>query len=420
MLKLGAVLPHTHPLPPLASSISVDTGYPTGRITTEDGEPIAAASQEGAVEVDEELLVTALGHGHALPVPSYTIDLDGPPEHRWDEVCADQQVGIVETRNIMYSFLKTLPTDPVPALLKVAALWEAGGLPDPFRSELVGLARCSGLSFADIALAQMFYSVLAHAGPNWTKSVGQTGLGCTGVIANTAASGDVIHGRNLDFGPPPLAATMRNTTVDVTFTLGGKPHYQYVGFAGLVGFWTGMKAGAFSIEGNERYWGSPTEGIVALASGALPPAMLIRQVLHDAPSFEAAVAQLAAGTPIAAPVYYIVGGISAGQGAVVTRNRTAAVGEVFRMAAAEKWFMVQTNYDHWLPAPAGDDRRDIAIAAMQQVGAQGVTPAAMFSVMSTPASSSSPGVKNNATIFTVIMSAGQGLFDTTVRHVPVV
>jgi hypothetical protein len=357
------------------------------------------------------LLVAALAHdGHALALPTYTIDLDGPLEHRWDAVCADQQVGIVETSSIMYSLLKTFPTDPVPTLLKVAAQWEAGALPEPFRSEMTGLARCTGLSFADIALTQMFYSIVAA---NWSKATGDF-LGCTGVIANTAGGhDDVLHGRNLDFGPPPLAAVLRNTTVDVTFTLGGKPLYRHVGFAGLVGFWTGMKTDAFSIEGNERDFGPPTAGMAALVAGALPPAMLIRQVLHDEPDFEAALARLAVA-PITAPVYYIVGGVTAGQGAVVTRNRTAAVGEVFRMADAETWFLVQTNYDHWMPVPASDDRRGTAIAAMQQVGAQGVAPSAMFSVMSTPP------VKNNGTIFTVIMSASQGLFDATVRHLPVV
>lgn len=98
------------------------------------------------------------------------------------------------------------------------------------------------------------------------------------------------------------------------------------------------------------------------------------------------------------------------EGAVITRNETDAV-NVWMLADSEyEWYLVETNYDHWTPAPTSDDRRDAAIKAMSQTGQNNMTAQTMYDVLSTNL------VLNNNTLFTTIMSASNAtLYRTEVR-----
>lgn len=46
--------------------------------------------------------------------------------------------------------------------------------------------------------------------------------------------------------------------------------------------------------------------------------------------------------------YIIVSGTGPNEGCVITRDRNSAA-DVWRLQAPATWFLVQTNYDHWLP-----------------------------------------------------------------------
>lgn len=56
----------------------------------------------------------------------------------------------------------------------------------------------------------------------------QAEAGCTSIVARTP-SGQLIHGRNLDFN---LANVLQNLTCQVTFTRGGQTLYSAATFAG--------------------------------------------------------------------------------------------------------------------------------------------------------------------------------------------
>lgn len=71
---------------------------------------------------------------------------------------------------------------------------------------------------------------------------------CTSIVAQTT-DGKIVHSRNLDFDFPPY---LRNVTYKAKFVKDGKYAYDAVLFGGLVGVFTGMKAGAFSISEDER------------------------------------------------------------------------------------------------------------------------------------------------------------------------
>ena len=99
------------------------------------------------------------------------------------------------------------------------------------------------------------------------------------------------------------------------------------------------------------------------------------------------------------------------QGCVITRSRAKAI-DVWEMKkTGHPWYILETNYDHWELPPKGDDRRDPAIKAMNETTRAGLNATSLFKVMSTPP------VLNNATTYTVIMSAAKPeVYNTWVRH----
>ncbi len=88
--------------------------------------------------------------------------------------------------------------------------------------------------------------------------------------------------------------------------------------------------------------------------------------MENRTSFEDAVKYLSS-TDLIAPVYFIVGGVKTNEGAVITRNQLEAI-DIWRLNASssgiEKWYLLETNYDHWVPPPANDDRRTPGMKAM--------------------------------------------------------
>ena len=71
-----------------------------------------------------------------------------------------------------------------------------------------------------------------------------------------------------------------------------------------------------------------------------------------------------------APCYYILGGLYYPNGAVITRNQTHSI-KLWTLDNSTNyldWFLVETNYDWWLPPKPTDDRRDPAISYMNQYG----------------------------------------------------
>jgi hypothetical protein len=139
-------------------------------------------------------------------------------------------------------------------------------------------------------------------------------------------------------------------------------------------------------------------------------AIVVREMMETAETFADAVAGLSS-RPVIAPVYYIVSGVSGNDGAVITRdryhNKQAPLITTSRDSAANVWYLnstvwylVETNYDHWLPDPPTDDRRcvdhsarvspphslvsTIAEEALDQVGAADIDLSTLYKVLSVP------------------------------------
>jgi N-acylethanolamine-hydrolysing acid amidase len=71
------------------------------------------------------------------------------------------------------------------------------------------------------------------------------------------------------------------------------------------------------------------------------------------------------------------------------------------------WYRLQTNYDHWKPAPPRDDRRTPGNEHMQDVGPDAFDEETLWGVLATVPT------LNNATKYTSIMSASESAFINT-------
>lgn len=86
-----------------------------------------------------------------------------------------------------------------------------------------------------------------------------------------------------------------------------------------------------------------------------------------------------------APAYFIIGGVKPNEAVILTRNQSSLVND-WRLnpntSKFDRWFLVETNYDHWTKPPAKDNRRDPAIDAMEAVSQEHMSFDKMFDVLS--------------------------------------
>ena len=320
----------------------------------------------------------------------YTINLDQPPEERWKQVAVDYTDEILSLMNKIDAML--------PPGAKALATILGGDvekyIPYPYNLELIGIAESiEGLTVGELILGNTLYEVTAfgHGGEPEAKA-------CTSIVAE-ALNGTIFHGRNLDYS---FGNVLRGLTININFQKGGKTIYMGTTFAGMVGLLSGQKPYGYTITLDERdqgdWWMNALESLVAGTHGVA--AFLIRDTLaNPTMNFDDAVRNLAY-QPLIAPSYIIVGGTKSREGAVITRDRIAAVDLWLIDASSGHWYLVETNYDHWVPPPASDNRRDPAIKAMNHLTRNGVGRDGLYFVLSTPP------VLNNGTVYTVIMSAG--------------
>lgn len=331
-----------------------------------------------------QLMVSAIFFGaissaSPTPVKRFSVNLDLPPENRWNEIA------ILYKDNIqtMWTFVeKRIPKDAVPLLEELAADLDNYL---PYAGELKGLARSANMSLGAIVMANILYDVTAF---------------CTSIVMENN-NGSIFHGRNLDYslGKEMLSAL----TIVVDFQQSGKTVYTATTYAGYVGILTGMKPHAFTITVDERDQGSLWQNLLAAileGKNAIPMSFLVRKTFDEENTFDGAVAKLGA-TPLIAPVYYIIGGTRPGQGAIITRDRMSAR-DIYNLDTENgRWYVLETNYDHWTTPPGSDDRRDPAAAVLDEGGRSKASIDLLLKVLNTPP------VLNKKTTYTTVMSAGQ-------------
>ena len=347
------------------------------------------------------------GRDDGTLLEKFRVNLDDPPRERWKHVMAANREKADVTMSYLFSSLPETVHAEVDALVSNAE----ARLPAWAREEMLGVADALNVTFGDVVIVNLFFEITPF---------------CTSIMSQSAATGKIYHARNMDFGlaMPELSASLRDVAIDVEFWKENKLAFSATTFAGYVGVATGMRAEAFSITANEREMTGkiPVPNIfkslinlvdVLMSTDAYPVTWAVRELLEEeGKDFDGAVSVLGA-RKFATQMYLTVGGVTAGQGVVLTRGRNDLL-DTWRIDAdAGEWFLVQTNYDHWIPMPPWDNRKVPAEKAITEVGADEISPSTIYERVL-----SRDPVLNELTVYSTAMSCSEGTYESRVRDCP--
>ncbi|XP_077977688.1 N-acylethanolamine-hydrolyzing acid amidase-like [Glandiceps talaboti] len=331
----------------------------------------------------------------AKKAPRYVLNLDLPPEKRWESIVAHWNVTKLQ-ENLQFVIKTEVPEVLIPVVQMIGGNIDKY-IPSPYSGELMGMAKAFNMSLGDIVLVNLLYDITAY---------------CTSIVAEDS-EGQIWHGRNLDY---TFTEMLRDMTFIYDAQRNGTTVYTATTFIGYIGAMTGMRPKAFSISADERDQGKQWENMLELINALLTGqasfvSFLIRDAIANMNNFDEAVHMLST-EQIIAPVYYIIGGMKPGEGAVITRDRLASK-DVWKLDSSnERWFLVETNYDHWEPAPQSDDRRDPANKAMNGLTQSGVNATTMYNKVF----SLKPVLASHTVYTTTISAAEPDMYNTMVRY----
>ena len=328
------------------------------------------------------VLLTFLNLSSCLTPPTFTINLDEPPESRWNAVTKVYGAEIHSFRAQMIQLFK-IPKE-ILALMEIQASALLAYLPEEYAGEIVGIAHSIGISVTDVIFINILYDITAA---------------CTSIVAQTMDN-KIIHSRNLDYSLPD---ELRNITIIVNAIRNNKTVYTGVTYAGMVGIATGQKPNSFTISLNQRDKGFRIENLyeILLNREAHFVTFEIRRMLEtEGTDFSSVVREFQTAV-LMAPCYIILGGIARGEGAVITRGRESELDIRFIDTARGNWYVLETNYDWWESPPSNDNRRYPAVSHMNAIGRSNISLDTLYDVLSaTP-------VCNHGTTYTALMSAGK-------------
>ena len=295
--------------------------------------------------------------------PRIAVDLSLPPQNRWDAVfTTERNASLWEALGLIDSISPLFKT-----LLGIAAKIPIhdlhGWMPADQADELKAMVRLTKAPIGQLVALNAIYDLTASA---TTHS-----HACTSIVVESE-DGHISHGRNLDYS---LGKAMRKITYIMDFKeKKNKTSFTAVGYLGMTGFNTVVKPGGWALTHDERDQGFIGEDwLNVLLKRRILTFALIRSLAQTAATFDDAVEALSS-TPLDAPSYFVVSGIKAGEGALITRSRdpasnNASTPVVYRLDASKgRWYLLETNYDHDGPVDPHDDRRDVGQRSMARLG----------------------------------------------------
>uniref|UniRef100_A0A8C5BVR4 Acid ceramidase n=1 Tax=Gadus morhua TaxID=8049 RepID=A0A8C5BVR4_GADMO len=294
----------------------------------------------------------------------YTVDLDLHPSKRWMPLITDKKAELVSMMQTIKDLANAfVPSGKLVEMVDKALPFLVETLPYPFGDELRGVAAASGLPLGEVVLFNIFYEVFTV---------------CTSIVAEDP-KGNLFHGRNLDFGlfmgwdmknrSWIVAEQLKPLVVNVDFRRNNQTVFKSTTFAGYIGMLTGIKPNVFTLTMNERF--SLDGGYIGILEWILGQrkgmwmSFLTRSVLENATSYEVAKTRLAQ-TELLAPAYFILGGNQTGQGCIITRSRLLSLDILEIDLKLGRWYVLETNYDHWKAPLFLDDRRTPGMTCMNK------------------------------------------------------
>uniref|UniRef100_A0A8C5USL4 ceramidase n=1 Tax=Microcebus murinus TaxID=30608 RepID=A0A8C5USL4_MICMU len=138
---------------------------------------------------------------------------------------------------------------------------------------------------------------------------------------------------------------------------------------------------------------------------------ITRSVLENSTSYEEA-KNILTKTKVLAPAYFILGGNQSGEGCVITRDRKQSL-DVYELDPKQgRWYVLETNYDRWKNPFFLDDRRTAAKTCLNRITQENISFATLYDVLSTKP------VLNKLTVFTTLIDATKGHYETYLRDCP--
>jgi len=184
-------------------------------------------------------LCTAPFPGHPDPVaaPKYVINLDLPPNQRWNEICSNSV--FKQMAQYLYQVVTTLLPGGGTILNDIGEEINNYYFPYQYAQEIQGCAIQMGIPYGWLSLFNLGYEV--------TDS-------CTSIVAQTK-DGTILHARNMDFwAGMGFTETLKDMAIQIDFQTGGKTVFTSTSFAGYVGVLSGIKKGGFSATIDTRFY----------------------------------------------------------------------------------------------------------------------------------------------------------------------
>ena len=333
---------------------------------------------------------------------SHIINLDLPPEERWNKVIEIYKIPMEKAFKIIKkkSFIFTPIINNIRKGIKKGNGWSEENI-----REMKGIAQYTNTSYDIIETINLFYE--------WSP-------GCTSIVAQKYDNSSILHARNYDM---PLSI-LSELVLELEFIKDGKTIYKGNGFAGYIGLTTAMKPGDFSISANSRFQGGVFgkynffqkmnyfDIIKAAKNGGKPVGVFLRSLVEEQKRYVDVIDILKKQVLINIG-YYIVAGTKYGEGTVITRDRFGVDNShgkeegIWELSSPKYWWRLETNFDHWWLA--FDRRRYVANKKMEEIGYKNVDLKTMKEVLETKP------VLARDTIFTTLMNPKTGEYSTILR-----
>ncbi|GAU94255.1 hypothetical protein RvY_06066 [Ramazzottius varieornatus] len=341
-------------------------------------------------------------------IPTYTINLDLPPERRWVQLARDKARGIKELIDVIKGLVRGFAGGILIRIIDKDLPKLMGGLPETAVAEMTAISQAADIPLGEIFLYNLFYEFDAF---------------CTSIIAEDK-HGEIFHARNLDFGlllgwdfkndTWLLTEKLRPLIFNGEFVRENKTVFKAVNFAGYIGVITGLKPQKYSLTVNERFTlkGSGIAGAIKWILGTRTGnwmGFLTRKVFETVDTFEDA-KNILSTKELIGPIYFILGGTKSGEGVTITRSLDRTLDYNNLNVTNGTWFVLETNYDRWKAPLFIDDRRTPATKCMNVIGQGNATFAGLFDVLNTKP------VLNKLTAYTTLMHVKSGTMDTYIRY----